>query len=987
MPIIRQLTLLILTLFLACTAHASDRVVLQLPWDHQFQFAGYYAADLMGYYADAGLTVEIRPAITRNKDFLEPPAEVLAGRADFGIGSGDIILANEKSNRLRVIASIFQSSATRFYVKKSPPITSLAALVEHGTVARRLNSFVDIELQAMLRSEGIDPARVKSFKAIPGVSHFVDGRIDLIAGYALTFPYEIQQHGVATTEINPQNYGVNFYGDSLFTSKELISENPQLVENFLQASLQGWSYALEHPEQLVEYIAAGLPRTHPVDDSYRFNQFQASHINQHTNYPIVQPGHINPHRWGKMHQALREAGLVDSRYDPAQLIWTPALEKARTTEQTQRLISYGLAISLSVVLLLTSFVLLLRKLVRKQTDSLQQAHLQALRRQAEFAAVFQSITDAMVLVDSERRIIRVNKAFTDIFGYQLEEVKNKPTQLLYADPTTYHQQGQERYNAGAQISSPVYEMDYRRKDGSLFTGETLGVKVETEEGSQVGFLGVIRDITERLESERQIRTLSKFPDENPGPVLRADPDGKLLYANPASAPLLQEWRIKVGEQLSAEFRTQLDQARQKESSYALPWDCGERTFSLVLTPIPEENYINIYGQDITESKQLEEQLRQSEKMQAIGQLAGGVAHDFNNQLGVILGSAELLGKTLDDERQQRYLGSIKTAGLRAADLTQKLLAFSRKGKYLSQPLEIHKIIAEVVTLLEHSIDKRIKIGQQLNASQNTVIGDSALLQNALLNLALNARDAMPDGGEIIFATDLIYLGADECSKFGKQLTAGEYLLVSVSDSGCGMDADTQRHMFEPFYTTKSEGRGTGLGLASVYGTVKNHSGTIEVVSEPGRGTRIKIFLPLVAAEQAMKTAPRADQIIAGDGHILVVDDEQPFRDMIGEMLVELGYRVTICSDGKEAINLYRDHWQQYDLVILDMIMPELSGRDTFLAMHQFNPEIRVLLSTGFSSEENIQELIELGLSSFLAKPFSQQELSEKVAAALGRSSP
>jgi len=248
--------------------------------------------------------------------------------------------------------------------------------------------------------------------------------------------------------------------------------------------------------------------------------------------------------------------------------------------------------------------------------------------------------------------------------------------------------------------------------------------------------------------------------------------------------------------------------------------------------------------DISEQVKLLEQLRQAEKMQAVGQLAGGVAHDFNNQLASISGYAEMLGRHLVDDRLKRYLQRIVTATKRASDLTQQLLAFSRKGKYLSVPVSIHSILGEVTAILGRSIDKRIKIQRKLNAVPAMIIGDPSQIQNALLNIALNARDAMPEGGKLSFETSIENLTEEFCAPHGEELSSGNYLKIRVVDDGCGMDAETQKHIFEPFFTTKSVGKGTGMWLASVYGTVRNHKGFIDVESEQGRGTCFDIYLPM-----------------------------------------------------------------------------------------------------------------------------------------------
>jgi PAS domain S-box-containing protein len=406
-----------------------------------------------------------------------------------------------------------------------------------------------------------------------------------------------------------------------------------------------------------------------------------------------------------------------------------------------------------------------------------------------------------------------------------------------------------------------------------------------------------------------------------------------------------------------------------------------RYFEVLAFPTEPGKFANVFV-DITERKQLEEQLRQSEKMQAVGQLAGGIAHDFNNQLSGILGYADLLASKLEDETLVRYANGIRSATERAATLTGQLLAFSRKGKYLSIAVKIDKVIADVISILEHSIDKRIKIQQDLKAWPTTTIGDPNQLQNALLNLALNARDAMPQGGEIIFRTDIATLDNEFCRNHPYELEPGQYLKVSVTDNGCGMDKTVQKHIFEPFFTTKELGKGTGMGLASVYGTVRSHHGAITVYSEIGHGSTFRLYLPL-ADEDAEETALPRDIPVTGNARILIVDDEEVVREVGAEMLRELGYRVTTCKDGQEAVEYYKKTWSYIDLVVLDMVMPELGGKDAFIAMREINPHVRAILSSGYSINGEAQSILDEGVISFIGKPFRQAAFAQVVAHALG----
>jgi len=386
--------------------------------------------------------------------------------------------------------------------------------------------------------------------------------------------------------------------------------------------------------------------------------------------------------------------------------------------------------------------------------------------------------------------------------------------------------------------------------------------------------------------------------------------------------------------------------------------------------------------DVTRQRQLEEQVQQTQKMEVIGQLAGGIAHDFNNQLTGIMGYADILVARLEDERLRNYAEMVVRAAQRSADLTQQLLACARKGKTLSAAVNVHRVISEVVTLLRHSIDKRITIQQFLKANPPHTTGDPSQLQSAILNIALNARDAMPGGGKLVFSTEAVTLDEERCRRNLPDLQPGRYLRVAISDTGVGMDEDTRKLIFEPFFTTKDKSRGVGMGLAAVYGTIKNHQGAITVDSKVGHGSTFTLYLPL--AEPAKEEAGAAGGApIKGTARILLVDDEEMVRDMGARLLRELGYKVAVCKDGAEAVEYYRKSWEHVDLVILDMVMIGMGGRDAFVAMRRINPDIKALLVSGYSIDGEARSILDEGVLGFLQKPFRVAEFGRAVADALG----
>ncbi|MBN2164238.1 MAG: response regulator [Pontiellaceae bacterium] len=386
--------------------------------------------------------------------------------------------------------------------------------------------------------------------------------------------------------------------------------------------------------------------------------------------------------------------------------------------------------------------------------------------------------------------------------------------------------------------------------------------------------------------------------------------------------------------------------------------------------------------DITEQFQVLTQLHQSQKMDSVGQLAGGIAHDFNNMLLAILGAAELLDEVVaEDEDAKGLLQIIEEASMRASDLTKKLLAFSRKGMQTSTPVDMHQVIGETISLLKCSIDKRVRIETRLDAEQSMIVGDPSQLQNALLNLGINARDAMPDGGTLTIATSNIDLDDVFCQASPFDLLPGAHLEVTISDTGHGMAPETLGRIFEPFFTTKDVGKGTGLGLAAVYGAIKAHQGAIHAYSELGEGTVFRIYLS-VDHSLAPVCNPLADEVVRGEGTVLLVDDEHVLRKMGMNLLQDLGYQVILAEDGPEALEIYKARKDEIDLVVMDMVMPKMTGRQVFAQILEINSAVRVLFSSGFTREGSLDDVLKQGACGFIQKPYRRAEFSRILSSAM-----
>jgi|TARA_B100000315_G_scaffold77886_2_gene71217 PAS domain S-box-containing protein len=380
-----------------------------------------------------------------------------------------------------------------------------------------------------------------------------------------------------------------------------------------------------------------------------------------------------------------------------------------------------------------------------------------------------------------------------------------------------------------------------------------------------------------------------------------------------------------------------------------------------------------------EEKQLEAQLRQAMKMQAVGTLAGGIAHDFNNLLMSIEGNTALMLTDLDETHPHHgMLGNIETQVKRGADLNRQLLGFARGGQYDVKNTDLNKLLGGSADLFGRT-HKEIEIFSKYQEDIWAVKVDSSQIEQVLLNLFINSWQAMPEGGSLYLQTKNVVLDKEFIAPI--QLEPGEYVQISIIDDGSGMDRETQDRIFEPFFTTKDLGKGTGLGLASAYGIIKNHDGLINVQSELGMGTSFYLYLPATREEQITETKP-VDTISTGTGTILFVDDEEPIAALGKGMLNRLGFDAYIATSGSEAIATYEEHKAEIDLVILDMIMPGMNGGEVYNYLKEINPEVKVILSSGYSLNEQAREIMTRGCNAFLQKPFSLQELPDKIAEVL-----
>jgi len=511
---------------------------------------------------------------------------------------------------------------------------------------------------------------------------------------------------------------------------------------------------------------------------------------------------------------------------------------------------------------------------------------------------------------------------------------------------------------------------------------------------------IIRDVAARRRSEEAQKRLATAVEQVAEAIVITDKQGTIQYVNPAFERITGYSKEEaVGQNLRF-----LTSGEHERKFYEQMWDTiqGGHVWSgqlvnrrkdghiyheeATISPVRDAsgkivNFVAV-KRDITEHLELSKQLLQAQKMEAVGTLAGGVAHDFNNVLQVALGYSELI---LGDEGlPQLYradLQKINESSRRGADLVRRLLTFSRKTEVKPLPLNLNRRIIEVRKMLERTIPKMIDIQLFLDEEPTTINADPTQVDQILMNLAVNARDAMPEGGKLVFETENVVLD-EEYALSHLNAKPGHYVLLSIGDTGTGMDKDTLDHIFEPFYTTKETGKGTGLGLAMVYGIVQQHGGHIRCYSEPGEGTAFKIYFPALVSDEEPEKKIARPMPQGGSETILLVDDEDMIRDLCSRILTKAGYNVITAFNGKEALELYRERRGKISLVILDLIMPEMGGKQCLQELLQIDASVRVIIASGYSARGPTKDALAAGARGFVNKPYDIRQVLEVVRSVL-----
>ncbi|RMD78263.1 MAG: response regulator [Lentisphaerae bacterium] len=825
-----------------------ERVVLQLKWKHQFQFAGYYAALAKGYYRDAGLHVHIREGWPG----IQVADEMLAGHADFGVDMPNMLIEYQKGKPIVALAAIFQHSPEALFLRKDSNIHNPQQLIGKKVMLRPHGN---AEIKAMFLHEGVDISRMTIVKHTWDIRDLVEGRVDAFAGYLTDRPFMLQQMGVEYQVIKPISYGIDFYGDCLFTTKKQVTNHPERVKRFLKASLKGWEYAMAHPDEIIDLIRSQYNRNLPR----KVLEFEAQAMQQLMLPKFIEIGHMNPGRWRHIGKTFVSLGMLPPNWSLDGFLYQP--KGPGIPPHWRRMIQFsaiGFVVLLGVLILFIFFNRQLKRMVAKRTCELEE-------ERRFIHSIFDILPGVFYVFDDHNQLILYNENLKKLSGFSEDEI-------------------------------------LQRTPEDWFEGE------------------------DREIMNRAIRELERT--------------GKTYV-----------------------------EAQISFSSGKVPYSFAATRFEREGKP-----YWAGIGLDISRIKKLEHQLQQSQKMEAIGKLAGGIAHDLNNVLTSILGYSEML---LADHNLpadiRRKINIIFSAGERSANLVRQILAFSRKQILQKKPENLHLIIEEMNKMLARTLGEHIRIHTALNASNPMINADRTQIEQVILNLAVNARDAMPKGGTLTIETETL-------TKEG-----GSFLLLAISDTGHGIPSAIRDRIFEPFFTTKEVGRGTGLGLSTVYGIIEQHQGRIHLYSEEGKGTVFKIYLPTCKNRQEASTAtpaenadPRKVLSFPSNTHVIVVDDDTSVRSLIIDTLVPHG---TICHEfasAMDALSFAKRADSPCDLLITDVVMPEMNGPELAKEIKRLYSQVQVLYMSGYTENTIVHHGTLDRDINFISKPITPSLLLTRI---------
>jgi len=1005
------------------TAVAKDQVSLQLKWKHAFQFAGYYMALEKGYYDEAGLDVTI---IEGGPD--QPPVKhVHAAEGHYAVSDSGIMIAHAKGEPVKVLAAVFQHSPLALAVKKSSGIRSFKGLRGKRIMMQR--DEMDASIVAAIHKAGLSEADYIRQDTSFDLDDLIDGNTDAFSVYTTDQPHQLRERGVRYRLLEPIQLDIDFYGDLLFTSVKETRRHPERVKAFTQASMKGWHYALEHVDETIQLIRT---KYNSQNLSLRQLHFEASKTADIILKDEIELGYISQFRWEQIASTYARLNLIPDSYEPTGFIFEPAPSLSESLRYYRwQLVIAGL---LFLLLIFALQSIILRKMVRGRTRQL----LESRALQTDIGRVLEMIATNIAIDKIFLEIIGIFENRHPSIQASILYIREDRMWSGAAPnlPDTYSQaiNGLEiGPDVGSCGAAAYNKQRYIAKDlatdpnWAAYTDLTLPLGLRScwsqpvidINGEVVGTFAMysgevhapdqqeIEDIEQAaklaglaIERDNKYAELNKLSSaiEQAGEVITiTDNKGIIEYINPAFTRLTG---YKVSEAIGKMPRFIRDKERYKEIEQKLltngVWqgkvietrkDGSFYPAMLSISPIRDAkgeitHFVGVH-EDMSEMEQMEERFQQAQKMEAIGTLVGGIAHDFNNMLAGITGNLFLLKRDVAGQgKPAERIERIEKLASHAAEMIKQMLAFASKGQIEKGDLPLSPFIQESMRLHRVSIPENIELSMDID-KDIYVHADATQLQQVLLNLLTNARDALKGVKTPQINIKLKTTEADSAFIENHGESRHQHFAhLSISDNGHGISPAIIQNIYEPFFTTKEVGKGTGLGLSMVFGSVQSHEGFIDVDSSQ-HGTTFHIYLPTIPAPEEISEHAASGSFSAGSGEsILLVDDDPMLLEANAEAIASLGYHVITAKDGFEAVELYRNAAEKIDLVIMDMVMPKLGGRNAAEKVKGINPQAKIIYASGYDLESSLEFEVPKPGQIVLQKPFSIESLSRTIQAVL-----